>query len=138
MLTTKTHNDVDYNLFPTSIDSKDGKKQVGIAAIPVFSSLEDIASLITDGWLTEESVVTLLRGQWAVRQRAVVKSAATGKRTYTPDEMMRVFGTIDNDIMLAKKADGTLAEYMKQVWKDEQTTEVDANKVFYAVKNSMV
>lgn len=139
IMATKIHNDIEYDLFPTSIDGKGGRKQIGIAALPKFDdTLEAIAALVAEGWITEKSVAVLLRGQWAVRQRAVVKSAATGKASYTVQAMNEAFAMLSPEEIAEHMEKGDCAEYMKQVWKDAQNTEADPYKVFYASKEGSV
>jgi hypothetical protein len=131
-ITTTTHNGVEYTLHSTAIDN--GKTKVGFAAIPKFDNLEQLATLIEQGWLSESDVVTHVRSAWSIREQSRVRSLFDKKGTFTNEAMWMTMNNLTDEQKAAvgsmSSADGLA--YLKQTWRNNQDRVVaDPEQVHY-------
>ncbi len=75
-----------YLVHSASIDN--GSTSIGGVAIPKFETLEELAEVVEEGFLTEKEACSLLHQQWAIREQAKERSAKSPKAKLTDIEIL--------------------------------------------------
>jgi len=85
-------NDRVYLIHGASIDN--GTTAIGGVAIPKFTTLEELAEVVEEGFLTESEACSLLHQQWAIREQAKERSAKSPKAKLTTAEIISMLSNL--------------------------------------------